>query len=405
MFTILLASLFIQSNLEVGPGKVYARIEEAVAAAKGGDTILVYPDPAGYPRTAINIQVASLTIRGIGPKPIPIKGDGFDYSGSGKVPRAIVQIEPSGTRAKLENLDLSGAHNQSFNGAGVRIHAASNVTVRDCIIHDNDMGIMSNGKEGDPRAASNQLIEYCLIERNGNGKDPGYNHNLYLGGTSVKLSHCEIRNSTTGHNVKSRAHYIEVEGCYIHNAANREIDLPEAWDTSRPNSNALLIGNRIVKDPKCVGNRGVIHFGKEKGTRMGNLYMFGNTIVTPFASPVVLVTSPTTTILAQYNFLLNREQAKAVLFKGEGVDLKIEATNNRISMGYGEVPGNTTGKSRSELFGKDPTTYLGPRFVTAPGGVGDATWIDGDGNKRRRERPWFDWSELTGPQNRPEYNK
>ena len=402
---LLLERILMPITLSVGPGKIFARIEEAVSAAKPGDTILVYPDPAGYPRTAINIQVASLTIRGVGTKPVSIKGDGFDYSGSGKVPRAIIQVEPTGSGAKLENLDLSGAHNQSFNGAGVRIQAARNVTVRDCIIHDNDMGIMSNGKEGDPRAASKQLIEYCLIERNGSTKDPGYNHNLYLGGTSVKISHCEIRNSTTGHNVKSRAHFIEIEGCYIHNAANREIDLPEAWDTFRPNSNALLIGNRIVKDPNCVGNRGVIHFGKEKGTRMGNLYLFGNTIVTPFVSPVVLVTSPATTILAQYNVLLNLDQGKADLFKGEGVNLKIEATNNRISMGYGEVRGNTTGMARSELFGKDPTTYLGPRLVIATGGVGDATWIDGEGNKHGRERPWFDWSDSIGPQNRAEYNK
>ena len=255
------------ANLEVGPGKGYSRIEEAVAAAKSGDTILVYPDPAGYPRTAIRVQVASLTIRGIGSKPIPIMGGDFDYSGSGSVPRAIIQIEPTGMGAKIENLDLSGAHNQSFNGAGVRIQGASNVAVRDCIIRENDMGIMSNGKEGDPKAASNQLIEYCLIERNGNFKDPGYNHNLYLGGSTVRLLHCEIRNSTTGHNVKSRAHYLEIEGCYIHDASSREIDLPEAWDTSRPNSNAVLIGNLIVKDPKCTGNRGVIHYGVEKGNQ------------------------------------------------------------------------------------------------------------------------------------------
>ncbi|MEI8283096.1 MAG: hypothetical protein WCG75_11875, partial [Armatimonadota bacterium] len=217
---------------EVGPGKQFSRIEEAVAQAKSGDVISVFPSPDGYAKTAVRVRTPKLTIRGVGRKPVEVKGDGFDYSGSGSVPRAIIQIDPSGTGSKIENLDLSGAHNSSFNGAGIRIQGANDVTVSDCIIHDNDMGIMSNGMEGDPKAGSNQRIEYCLIERNGNLKDPVYNHNLYLGGTSAFLAHCEIRNSTTGHNVKSRAHYIQIMGCNIHDAANREIDLPEAWDTT-----------------------------------------------------------------------------------------------------------------------------------------------------------------------------
>ena len=397
ILNLALAHKLALSTLTVGPGKEFPRIEAAVARAKLGDTILVYPDPAGYPRTAIRVHVASLTIRGASTKPVPVTGGDFEYSGSGSVPRAIIQVEPTGMGAKIENLDLSGAHNQSFNGAGVRIQAASDVTVRDCFIHDNDMGIMSNGKEGDPIAASNQMIEYCLIERNGTLKDPGYNHNLYLGGTSVKLSHCEIRNSTTGHNVKSRAHYIEIEGCYIHDAANREIDLPEAWDTSRANSNALLIGNRIIKDPKCSGNRGVIHFGKEKGTRFGNLYLFGNTIVTPFASPVALVTSFGTTIVAQNNVILNLEQGKAELFKGEGVDVSVLASENKLSQGYGELAGNTTSKVKSELFGKDPMTYLSPPVGPGSYGAIMVQWLDGTGIEKSRVRPITEWSALPGP--------
>jgi hypothetical protein len=393
----------VTSSFEVGPEKPFARIEDAVAMAKPGDTINIYPDPNGYPQTAVRIQIPSITIRGVGEKPVPIKGQGYVYSGSGSVPRAIFQIEPTAVGTKIENLNISGAHNDSFNGAGIRIQAASEITVSDCIIHDNDMGMMSNGKDGDPKAASNQLIQYCLIEHNGNIKDPGYNHNLYLGGTSVKVLHCEIRNSTTGHNVKSRAHFIEIDACYIHDASSREIDLPEAWDTSRPNSNALLIGNRIVKDPNCSGNRGVIHFGKEKGTRLGNIYLFGNTIVSPFSSPVVLVTAPGTSIFAKYNVFLNLEQGKTELFEGEGINVKVEATKNKLSMGYGQLAGNLTSVSRAELFGKDPSNYMHSPPGSSTGQADDVSWLDGEGKEQRRRLSQFEGSKLDGPRPRPEY--
>ncbi len=367
--------LMLPTTLEVGPGKAYSRIEVAVKAAKSGDTIAIFPDPTGYAKSAVRIQTPGLTIRGIDTKPVSIKGDGFEYSGDGSVPRAIIQVDPEGEGAKIENLDLSGAHNSTFNGAGVRIQAANQVTVRNCLIHDNDMGIMSNGQPENKNAAVNQVIEYCLIHSNGNLKDPGYNHNLYLGGTSVALRSCEIRNSTTGHNVKSRAHYIEITNCWIHDAANREIDLPEAWDTTRPNSNAVLIGNRIVKDPNCKGNRGVIHFGVEKGTRLGDIYLIQNTIVTPFSSPVVTVTSKNTTIYANYNIFLNLEQGRAALWTGQDY---VKATNNLLSVGYGELKGgNRVGSKRSDVFGRPGPDYA---FTGALSGKADRlSWVDGDG--------------------------
>ena len=403
LISIVVFHLPSPATLRVGPGKEFARIEAAVAKANIGDTILVYPDPAGYPRTALRIQVASLTVRGIGSTPVRVSGADFDYSGSGSVPRAIIQIEPTGAGVKIENLDLSGAHNQSFNGAGIRVQGASDVTVRDCNIHHNDMGIMSNGKEGDPKSASNQLIEYCLIERNGNVKDPGYNHNLYLGGTSAKLFHCEIRNSTTGHNVKCRAHYIEIDGCYIHDASSREIDLPEAWDTSRANSNALLYGNRIIKDPNCAGNRGVIHFGKEKGARVGNLYLIGNTIVTPFSSPVVLVTSPGTTVDANQNVFINPEQKKAEFLAFSGTMVKLFAQQNEFAFGYGDFPGgNHTAKSRAELFGRKPPEYLAHLFDLT-GDVPSATWLDGEGKGHTIDPPRMEMSRHVGPRELAEY--
>lgn len=263
-----------------------------MAAASAGDTIEVFPQQGGYVRPALRVTTARLTFRGVGSSPILLDGTGYQYSGQGPTPRAIFQFEPSASDCLVENFELRGAHNDSHNGSGVRINGASRVKILRCSIHANDMGIMSNGASGDPTSASDQLIESCDIYSNGDPSEPGYNHNLYLGGTSVTIRNCNIYGSLTGHNLKSRAHYLVVAGCYIHDSANRELDLVEAWDTERPNSNAVLLSNVIAKDPNCAGNRGVIHFGRESGVRRGTIFLFGNTILTPFASAVVQLSSP-----------------------------------------------------------------------------------------------------------------
>ncbi|MFI5386780.1 MAG: hypothetical protein ACHQ50_11745 [Fimbriimonadales bacterium] len=335
--------------LQVGDGRAYRRIEEAVAAAKPGDTIEVYPSAVGYAGSAIMIRKPRLTIRGIGEKRIVLDGGTFDYSGEGRIPRAIFQADPQAEGTKIEHFELRGAHNGSYNGAGVRINQASNVTVSDCDIHGDDMGIMSNGRTGDPHASENQLITHCAIHGNGNLKDPGYNHNLYLGGTSVTVEFSDIYASLTGHNLKSRAHFNLVRHCYIHDSANRECDFVEAWDTERPNSNAVLIGNVIAKDPNCHGNRMTIHFGQEKGQRNGALFLLADTIVTPFLSPVVELSSSKAELNMYSNIVVNVQESHPLL---------VEATN-------GANPDNVVGAGNWISSGYDLRTLhrIGPTYT------------------------------------------
>jgi hypothetical protein len=136
----------------------------------------------------------------------------------------------------------------------VCINQANSIIVRDCVIHHNDMGIMSNG-DGTPDTATDQRIEGCLIHSNGDPADPGFNHNLYLGGTSVTLIGCEVHSSLTGHNVKSRAHRTTVLASFIHDAANREFDLdadPELPSAAPVDEDWHLAGKvREILDPGC----------------------------------------------------------------------------------------------------------------------------------------------------------
>ena len=334
--------------LSVGDGKPFSRIEDALRGASAGAEIDVFPSSAGYTGTAAMIHTPRLLIKGIG-KPVTIHGGDFEYSGKGNTPRAIFQIQPEADGVTIENFELIGARNATYNGAGIRINAASGCTIRNCNIHGNDMGIMSNGQEGNAHAAEHQLIERCQIHDNGNIADPGYNHNLYLGGTSVTVRFCTISHSLTGHNLKSRAHFTLIEFCEIFGSANREIDFVESWDTRRPHSNAVLVGNIITKDPDCKGNRVVINFGEESGRRDGTLYLINDTIRTPFHSAVIELSSEYAHARLDNNVIQNRSDAHPLL----------------IAVEKGARPSNVTGNTNVLSPAYDvSSTSLNPETLT-----------------------------------------
>jgi len=361
----LLAAPGPAATLEVGPGKPFTRIEDANAQARPGDVILVHSRAGGQPyeQTAVYVRQERLTFRAVpaaGSPRVKVDGRGFDYSGRGSTPRAIFQFNAGTDHCVLEGFELCGAHNDSHNGAGVRINQANHVTIRHCSIHDNDMGIMSNG-DGSQQRGVNQLIESCEIHHNGDPADPGFNHNLYLGGTSVTLRACEVHASLTGHNVKSRAHHNRIEYCYIHDSANREFDLVDAADTAAADSHAVLLGNIIVKNPDCRGNRGVIHFGQDGGKEHdGTLHLLFNTIVTPFISPVVELSAPKAKARLMGNLVWDggrRQNGQKLIAARSGASL------NNASGGHNRLGGMFTGLEDTAL---DPATNVIRRFDSSP---------------------------------------
>lgn len=326
------------ATLTVGAGKEYSRIEEALAASQSGDRIEIYPASGNgiYLVPAIYVTKSNLTFVGMEGRPI-LDGTGFNYSGIGSTPRAIFQINQGANGVTIENLELRGAHNDSHNGAGVRINQGNQAVIRRCTIHNNDMGIMSNGNGSDPSSASGQMIEFCSIYFNGDISNPGFNHNLYLGGSDATVRFCDIHDSLTGHNLKSRAHFNLLQYNFIHDSANRELDLVDAWDTSRQNSHAVLMGNLIVKKLNMSGNRGVIHFGQDgSGHHDGTLYLLNNTIVTSYVSDVVqLSTAPSAAVIIN-NVIFNGSQSFPSLFSlASGLQPSaVSGDHNWISSGY-----------------------------------------------------------------------
>ena len=322
-------------TLHVGSGQAYSRIEDAVAAAKPGATIIVHPLPNGaaYKEVKLMIDKPNLTIQAANPnQPVVLDGTGVNYTGAGSTPRAIVQFCAHGSGGTLDGFVLRNAHNETHNAAGVRISQANDVTISRCDIHDNDMGIMSDGRAGikgvEPLGA-NQLITHCRIIDNGAEEDPGYNHNLYLGGDSVTIQYSEIARAKTGHNVKCRVHRVTISNCSIHDAANREIDLVDGKDcTDVPGSNALISSCSIKKDALCQGNHGCIHFGKDGGAAHdGALVLKNNAIETPFSSPVIELTDGKGVALYDNVFSDAGTGSPATLIKTHGNQVVKESGN------------------------------------------------------------------------------
>jgi hypothetical protein len=299
--TALLSVLLASSSLfaatrEVGPSRTYATPNDAYAAAVAGDTILVYPQAANaaYLQVRIFSTKARIAIRAMGAAGARVKlsGAGYNYTGAGSTPRAMFQFNPGTDSCLVEGFEIFDCHNDSYNGAAVRINQANRVTVRNCEVHNNDMGFMSNG-DVNASSAADQLIENCVVHDNGNDSAAGYNHNFYMGGTSVTIRGCNVYNATTGHNIKSRAHLTFVEGCFVHDSPNREFDLvDDATNTAAANSHALVSGCVIRKMDNCPGNRATIHFGQDGGNaHNGTLYLVHCTILSQYASPIVDVSA------------------------------------------------------------------------------------------------------------------
>ncbi len=357
--------------IEVGPGKRFAKIEEGYRASKPGDTVLVYPRAGGkaYEKAAIYVTKKRVHFQGViekqkggNGKRVVISGKGFVYSGRGRTPRAIFQFNRGADGCIVEGFELREATNRSSNGAGVRINQANDVVVRNCEIHRCDMGIMSNG-DGSMKYGVNQLIEKCVIHHNGNKRHAGYNHNLYLGGASVTMRFCEVYSPTTGHNYKSRAHSQLLAFNYIHHSTNRELDLVDAGETKHAGSHATLIGNVIVKDPKCRGNKSLMHFGQEgNGRPRGRLVFIHNTIVMPFVTGVT-VTSPGAEVEFWGNVIYSPRRggpqrlvtvsrgAKFSNIKGQGNWISDRYKDSVKKMAFGPTE-NVIERSPSRLFAK-----------------------------------------------------
>ncbi len=251
--------------LTVGQGSSFARIADAVAAARDGDTVLVaagtYTNDFAQIRTKITLQSVGGMVNLVATVAPP----------NGK---AILDVY---TDAVIDGFGFFGAKVPDHNGAGIRGNAG-NLTIRNSLFMDNENGILIA-----PDATATVLIQQSEFAHNGGGD--GYTHNLYVGAVKqLTIENSYFHDAVVGHEIKSRALSTTITNSRIVDGAGNasySIDLPEG-------GTVLLQGNVIEKGAQAP-NQTIIHFGGEGAAYAGSsLVMTGNTVVNDRAGAVGL---------------------------------------------------------------------------------------------------------------------
>ncbi len=385
------------TQYEVGATKTYTSPCSLFAKVtlQPGDVILVdagtYTDACQI--TQSGSAQAPIVMKGApGPRPV-FDATGLDLSGSGSTPRAIFQFTGA-SHWRVSHLELKNASGSGANGAGFRATAASDDdVVSDNSIHDNQDGLMSDGS-GTFTIEGNEIFH--------NGAGDGQSHNMYLDSDTVRIVGNYIHDSNGGQNVKLRVHYAEVLYNLIYHAGNYEMDLIQGSPlTDAPNSNVVLIGNVIVRDPMAANDGQTIVYGSDNPSqtgRNGNFYAIDNTFVMT-ASANRLVHAISVPAGEKIVFLNNIVHATV-----SGTDMSFDATtaalftgsNNWVTTGVTAPSGLT-----ATVGGADPgfvsatDWHLAATSAARDKGTATLSYVDGTG-AMQSGTPTFEFADQGG---------
>jgi hypothetical protein len=285
--------------LTVGPGKDFSVPSEAAAVVKDGDIVEI--SARTYMGDVAVWRANDLTLRGVGGRP-HLKAAGANAQG-----KAIWVIQ--GNNTLVESIEFSGAKVPDGNGAAIR-HEGRSLTVRNCYIHDNEMGILGGGPD------SEVLIEGSEFS----GSSGPYNHNIYVGNLRrFTLQFSYVHHAIEGHNVKTRARTNFI----LYNRITDENTGRSSYAIDIPNGGrSYIVGNVVQKGPRSE-NSNVIAYAEEGATNeFQELYLVNNTVVSNFGRGLFLNVSGSPVVSIINN-----------VFAGAGVILpKVgNATHNLIS--------------------------------------------------------------------------
>jgi hypothetical protein len=219
------------------------RLQEAVAAARDGDTLEL--EAGEHLAQAAVISQRELTLRGAGGRAV-LRAEGAQAEG-----KALLVVR--GGQVLIENLEFHGARVPDSNGAGIRFERGS-LTLRRCAFFDNEMGLLSSNS-----ADADLVIEDCEFGRAPRHEGP-LHHLLYAGTLrSLTLSGSRFSGGWRGHLLKSRAaRNLIVCNQFVdgdNGEASYEIDLPNA-------GLAWVVGNVLDQGPRPQ-NLALLAYGAE----------------------------------------------------------------------------------------------------------------------------------------------
>jgi hypothetical protein len=245
--------------LSVGPGKPFETPSQAAAVARDGDFVEI--NSATYSGDVAVWRASNLTLRGAGGRP-HLKANGAHAQG-----KAIWVIQ--GDNTVVENIEFSGAKVPDGNGAAIR-QEGLRLTLRNCYIHDNEMGILA----GNP--GSDVVIESSEFS----ASSGPYNHNIYVGNIrSFTLRFSYVHHAIAGHNVKTRARTNFI----LYNRIMDESAGRSSYAIDIPNGGrSYLIGNLVQKGPRAENSSVIAYAAEGASNEWQELYVVNNTIVSNF---------------------------------------------------------------------------------------------------------------------------
>jgi hypothetical protein len=294
-------------DIVITPSDSYDKIE----AATPGQTVCISPGTYHFRLNLAKAGTATapIIIKALDPANRPV----FDYTSSshdvsgwpgsysaGDAVRSAWRV--TGSYYVIDGIIIQGANN-AFNNwknydntAGIRYLNSSHLTVRNCRLYNNDMGIQGGG--------SNTVIEYTEFDHNG-APASDQSHNLYiLGGDVFTLQYSYLHDSVGGQNFHIRARSATVAYNWIQNAADYEGDMMANQSNYDAGANGvqsmLFIGNVVVQNanPANPTKLIVLFNSPETGAMTMNLTAVWNTFV--FKDPS-LGTQSTNSAPIQFN--------------------------------------------------------------------------------------------------------
>jgi hypothetical protein len=232
-----------------------------------GDSILI--DAATYTNDSqVLWNKNNLTIMGVGGMPQLVAG-------------SIIATDPnngkgifviSGANTHIENIEFKNAKVMDNNGAGIR-QEGTNLLVSKCKFDGNENGILAGAID-----FCNITVEYCEFLNSGSAGDPGYAHNIYIGGIDTFICRYNYIHEAVfeGHELKSRARYNVILYNRIANENSndsRTIDLPNGGVS-------ILMGN-VIEQGANSANSNILGFGLEGlyNSMTSELYLVNNTFI------------------------------------------------------------------------------------------------------------------------------
>lgn len=256
---------------QVGPSRAYKAPSEVATLVQDCDRVEV--DAATYLGDVAIWTANDLTLAGVGGRPV------LDAYGNSVSQTAIWQM--FGNNTVVENVEFQcetrigpnvhcARNVGDENGAGIKIEGRG-LTVRNCVFHDNDDGILGGS------AGGTVLIEMSEFYRNGDRT--GQTHNVYVGRADELIFRYNYsHDALVGHLLKTRAHTNSILYNRLMDMAgvsSMEVDIPWGGLT-------YLIGN-VMQKGMTDENARFVAYNAEHGNNPGGwtqeLYAINNTAV------------------------------------------------------------------------------------------------------------------------------